>query len=545
MSTKPKAYAYSRISSRAQLKGDGLRRQLAAALEWSANNPDVEFDPTFQDHGVSAYRGTHRDTGKLGVLLSMIEAGTIRPGDYLLVDEFSRLTREAETEALHLLTSITRRHVKVVTLVDGETYHAQSSAMDLMRALMMLSAAHRENKERQRKVAIAWAAKREEARRSGKKLSSRGPAWTKWNPVTKDFDLDHQKADVIRRIFAECNDGLGITAIAQRLNNDKVETFTGTSDGWHQGYVLTILRSPSVMGFYQPTLTSQRAHQRMLRKPDGDPIPDYYPKVIDVETFDRAQAMIAMRNKRGGGAGRKGKTFPNLIQGLGKCEKCGGTLIVTNHPNSARVRSLRCYQANRKHQCDNATTYLCSEVEDRLTTFLMTARMEETPVLPDMTDLNNKIAAREAVQRKIENLNDAIEEAEKGQDVSSTRRRLAERQAEASKLDTVIEDLRATLKHQARLSGQDAVEEASKWMASISETNTDEDLYRVRAKANAMLLSLYDTIIPYEGGLYVLSQGKGWLITDEVFVELDVKDDRPITRNELELTSTWAKVTMI
>lgn len=545
MSTKPKAYAYSRISSRAQLKGDGLRRQLAAALEWSANNPDVEFDPTFQDHGVSAYRGTHRDTGKLGVLLGMIEAGTIRPGDYLLVDEFSRLTREAETEALHLLTSITRRHVKVVTLVDGETYHAQSSAMDLMRALMMLSAAHRENKERQRKVAIAWAAKREEARKNGKKLSSRGPAWTIWNPVTKDFDLDHQKAEVIRRIFSECNDGLGITAIAGRLNRDKVDTFTKTADGWHQGYVLTILRSPSVMGFYQPTLTSQRAHQRMLRKPDGDPIPDYYPKVIDVETFDRAQAQIALRNKRGGGAGRKGKTFPNLIQGLGRCEQCGGTLIVTNHPNSARVRSFRCYQANRKHNCTNTATYLCSEVEERLTVFLMTARMEETPVLPDMTDLNNKIAARQAVQTKIDNLNDTIEEAQKGDDLTTTRTRLRQREAEAAELDKAIEDLRTTLKHQARLSGQDAVEEAAKWMDAISEATADDDLYRTRAKANSMLLSLYDTIIPFDGGLYVLSNGKGWLINDEVFVELDVDDKRPITRADLEMSSTWAKVTMI
>lgn len=545
MSTKPKAYAYSRISSRAQLKGDGLRRQLAAALEWSANHPDVEFDPTFRDEGVSAYRGTHRDTGKLGVLLGMIEAGTIRPGDYLLVDEFSRLTREAETEALHLLTSITRRHVKVVTLVDGETYHAQSSAMDLMRALMMLSAAHRENKERQRKVAKAWAEKRAEARRSGKKLSSRGPAWTIWNPTKRDFELDATKAEVIRRIFAECNDGLGITAIAQRLNNDKVEPFTKTADGWHQGYVLTILRSPSVMGLYQPTLTSQRAHQRMLRQPDGDPIPDYYPKVIDVETFDRAQAMIAMRNKRGGGAGRKGKTFPNLIQGLGKCEECGGTLVITNHPNSKRVRSFRCYQANRKHKCTNATTYLCSEVEERLTTFLMTARMEETPTLPDLTDLNNKLAAREAVQRKIENLNDTIEEAAKGEDLTSTRSRLRQRELEAAALDRQIEDLRTTLKHQAKLTGQDAVDEAAQWLDALADATSEDDLYRARAKANAMLLSLYDSIIPFDGGLYVLSQGKGWLINDEVFVELDVNDKRPITRHELEMSATWAKVTMI
>lgn len=127
MSTKPKAYAYSRISSRAQLKGDGLRRQLAAALEWAENHPDVEFDPSFVDRGLSAAVGHHRETGKLGVLLGMIDAGTIRAGDYLLVDEFSRLTREIETEALHLLTSIVRKGVNVVTLVDGETYHTLSA----------------------------------------------------------------------------------------------------------------------------------------------------------------------------------------------------------------------------------------------------------------------------------------------------------------------------------------------------------------------------------------------------------------------------------
>lgn len=305
MSTKPKAYAYSRISSRAQLKGDGLRRQLAAALEWSANHPDVDFDPSFKDEGISAFRGDHRDTGKLGVLLGMIEAGTIRPNDFILIDEFSRLTREAETEALYLLTSITRRNVRVVTLADGEEYHAKSEAIDLMRALFTMSNAHRENKERQRKVAVAWAEKKKRARETGEVLSKRGPAWTIYNPTTKRFDLDHDKAEVIRGIFAECLDGLGITAIAQRLNANKVEPFVKGSDGWHQGYVLTILRSPSVMGFYQPTLTSQRAHQRMLRQPDGDPIPNYYPAFIDEETFDKAQAMIAMRNKRGGGAGRK------------------------------------------------------------------------------------------------------------------------------------------------------------------------------------------------------------------------------------------------
>ncbi|MGU3456608.1 recombinase family protein [Brevundimonas sp. M1A4_2e] len=536
---KPKAYAYSRISSRAQLKGDGLRRQLAAALEWSENHPNVEFDPSYSDPGLSAASGLHRETGKLGVLLGKIEAGTIRPGDYLLVDEFSRLTREIETEALHLLTSIVRKGVNVVTLVDGETYHKHSSAFDMMRALMVMSNAHRENKERTRKVAIAWADKKKRARETGEVLSKRGPAWTIYNPTTKRFDLDHDKADVIRRIFAECLDGLGITAIAQRLNSTPVEPFVKGSDGWHQGYVLTILRSPSVMGFYQPTLTSQRAHQRMLRQPDGDPIPNYYPPIIDEATFDRAQAVIAMRNKRGGGAGRKGKSFPNLIQGLGRCEECGGTLVVRNHPNSRAVRAFTCYQAGRKHNCDNRQTYLCSEVEEKLTSFLMVARLEEEQPLPDQTDLNNKIAARHAIQIKIDALLDQIEAGS-----ASLAERLRLREIEASKMDKEIERLRQELKHQTRVAGTDAVAEAADWFDGLSDEES-EDLYRNRAKANGMLLALYDTIMPFKGGLYVLSNGKGWLINDEVFVELDIEDKRPVIRKELEMTSTWAKVTMI
>lgn len=544
MVNKPKAYAYSRISTRAQLKGDGLRRQLAAALDWAARHPDIDFDPTFVDRGISASVGLHRETGKLGVLLSMIESGTIRSGDYLLVDEFSRLTREIETEALHLLTSIIRKGVNVVTLVDGEVYHKHSTSFELMRALFTMSNSHTENKERTRKVALAWADKRAEARLTGKKLSRRGPAWTVFNERTKEFDEIGDRSDVIRRIFAECLDGLGITAIAQRLNAEKVEPFVAKSDGWHQGYVLTILRSPSVMGFYQPTLTSQRAHKRMLRQPDGDPIPNYYPKIIEEETFDRAQAMIAMRNKRGGGAGRKGKRFPNLIMGMGRCEECGGTLVVSNHPNSARVRSFRCYQANRKQNCENRRTYLCSEVEERLTAFLMVAKMEEAQPLPDQTDLTNKLAARHAIQIKIDNLNDTIEDAKRGEDVSSTRVRLAERQAEASKLDKVIEDLRIMLKHQTRMVGVDAVEEAAIWLDSLDDEETD-DLYRSRAKANAMLLALYDTIMPVEGGLYVLSNNNGWFISDEVYADLAVSDKRPISRAEMEASAIWSKTIMV
>lgn len=530
-----KAYAYSRFSGAAQAKGDSLRRQLASAMEWAALHPDIEFDPSFRDEGVSAFKGEHRTRGALAALLAKVEDGSIRRGDYILVEGFDRLSRETESIALHLLTSITTKGVNVVTLMDGETYGEDAKAFDLMRALIVMSRAHEENKARQKKVAAAWSEKRVRARTTGEKLSRRGPAWTVYNEQTKDFDTIPEREKIVRRVFAECNDGLGITAISSRLNEEGIPPFMEKSDGWHPGYVLTILRSPSVMGFYQPTLTSQRAHRRMLRQPDGDPIPNYYPPIISEEVFDKAQAMIALRNKRGGGKGRRGKAFPNLLIGTGRCEDCGGTLILGSRANSPKVRHYRCYQESRKHGCTNKTRYLTTIVEEHLVDFLITARSEATAPVPDQSALTNLINARAGLQMKIDNLVSMNED-----DPSpTTHKRIREMEIRAGQMDIEIETLRMGLKQQVRLYGDDALREAFEWVDKISGAEGDE-LYRVRAKANAMLNTLFEVIMPFrtsregEIGLYVIAGKQGFRVTDEFFSEIVVNFGEPFTRAVLD-----------
>lgn len=531
-----KAYAYSRFSGAAQAKGDSLRRQLASAMAWAAEHPDVEFDPSFRDEGVSAFKGEHRTRGALAALLAKVEDGSIRRGDYILVEGFDRLSRESESVALNLLTSITTKGVKVVTLTDGETYDENAGAFDLMCALLVMSRAHEENKARQKKVAAAWSEKRVRARKTGEKLSRRGPAWTIFNEDRKDFDVIEERARIVRRIYQECNDGLGITAIASRLNAEGIPPFVAKSDGWHQGYVLTILRSPSVMGFYQPTLTSQRAHQRMLRQPDGDPIPDYYPAIIDEDTFDKAQAMIALRNKRGGGKGRRGATFPNLLIGMGRCEECGGTLILGSRANSTRVRHYRCYQEGRKHGCTNKTRYLTEVVEEHLLHFLVTARTEATAPVPDETELRARIRERAQLQVKIDTLAGQLEDPDMAS--PTLMGLLRKREVEASQIDLDIETLRIRIKQQARLYGEDALREAYEWVEKISDAEGDE-LYRVRAKANALLNTLFRVIMPFTNhdgstGVYVIAEKQGWRVTDELFTEIEVNFDEPFTRATLD-----------
>jgi DNA invertase Pin-like site-specific DNA recombinase len=88
---KPVAYSYIRFSSEPQAWGDSRRRQTAAATRYARQN-DLALDDglTFQDLGVSAFRGRNSRTGALGAFLAAIELGVIAPGSYLRFRQRSR-----------------------------------------------------------------------------------------------------------------------------------------------------------------------------------------------------------------------------------------------------------------------------------------------------------------------------------------------------------------------------------------------------------------------------------------------------------------------
>ena len=133
-----------------------IGRQLEAAEAWAAARPDIELNTTLRDLGVSAFKGDNRVKGALASFLERIKQGQIERGSYFLLESFDRLSRESESQAIHLLTGITLAVVKVVTLIDGAEYDETADAMELMRALIVMSRSHNENKARTDKVAKAW-----------------------------------------------------------------------------------------------------------------------------------------------------------------------------------------------------------------------------------------------------------------------------------------------------------------------------------------------------------------------------------------------------
>jgi hypothetical protein len=92
------------------------------------------------------------------------------------------------------------------------------------------------------------------------------------------------------------------------------------------------LRNRATIGEHQP-----KQYRNKKELPVGDPIPGYYPAVIDEGLFQEAQ--VARQKNLTSGRGRKGRLITNLFAGIPTCAYCGSA--VKFHSNG-HAKSLLC-----------------------------------------------------------------------------------------------------------------------------------------------------------------------------------------------------------
>lgn len=302
-----KAYSYVRFSSIAQERGDSLRRQTKGTDDYVQRKGYV-LDTTLhlQDLGVSAFRGANVREGALGGFLEAIRQGRVEPGSVLIVESLDRLTRDQLSEALVLFMEILRADVRIATISPEREYTRESlnEIGTVIEPLVIFMRAHEESKTKSERLQKAWQAKREKLATTV--LTSLCPKWCRVKVDRTGFELIPEKAETVRQIFEWAASGLGVNAITKKLNQS-IQTIART-DTWHRSYVLKILKNRAAIGEYQPHL----GHSGPNRKPIGEPIPNYYPKVIDEPLFYAAQDALRSRRTL---AGPTGKTVANLFTG--------------------------------------------------------------------------------------------------------------------------------------------------------------------------------------------------------------------------------------
>jgi len=346
-----KAYSYIRFSDPKQAEGDSYRRQLTDTLAYCKEHnltlvSDSEY--MFFDEGISAYSGKLRtDETELSRFFSLVKDGAILPGSTLIIESLDRLSRENARTALPRFLDLLNAGVNIHTLQSKKTYtHDSNDDMDLFQSILEMSRSHRESLWKAKRIASSWKEKQENANKI--KLGKTCPAWL--TPVYAESVIEdkrkkpthfveNDKVEIITKIFQYTIDGYGRNVVAQMLNEEGIPAFR-TAKGWGASTIQKILTSVSVMGHYQPTTI-----ENGKRVPRGDPITDYYPQIIDPETFERARAAVSGRD-----AGKSRKQTPDfqIWQGLAKCALCESALhTYSNGRKDAQgkpvLRLMRCY----------------------------------------------------------------------------------------------------------------------------------------------------------------------------------------------------------
>jgi DNA invertase Pin-like site-specific DNA recombinase len=350
-----RAYSYVRFSSPEQAKGDSLRRQTALAAEYArVHNLNLDESLTFHDLGVSAYRGTNSEIGQLGALLSAVECGLIPKTSVILVESLDRISRQAARKALRVIESIVEFGVSVVTLSDGREYTAESldsDPLNLLIALLTFIRANEESATKSQRGTAAWAAKRLDA--PAKRLTTRCPGWLTYSKECEKFVLVPESAGIVQRIFAAALAGDSLMSIARDLNLTHAPTLHGggvRAKFWIPSGVSLILKNRAAIGTIIPHTCQYKNGKRV--RTAGEPILNYYPSVVSVDTFFRAQVRKTPLHPLVGGL-HLDQPIKNILANLGKCADCHSAMITNSFSGNSRY--LICRQVHVKAGCQFRT----------------------------------------------------------------------------------------------------------------------------------------------------------------------------------------------
>ena len=279
-----KAIAYMRFSSPSQMSGDSLNRQRRLIAEWLKVNSDYYLDTiTYEDLGLSAFKGKHAQSGAFSEFLDAIEHGYILPGTTLLVESLDRLSREKVGEAIERLKLILNHGIDVITLCDNTVYNIDSlnEPYSLIKAILIAQRANEESEIKSSRVKLSWKKKRQDALESGTIMTASCPRWLSLDDKRTAFVPDPDRVKTIELIFKLRMERRSLNAIAKYLNDHAVKNFSGKESAWGPSVIEKLLANKALIGICVP---SYRARGKGISEIAG-----YYPRVISDDLFYAVQ----------------------------------------------------------------------------------------------------------------------------------------------------------------------------------------------------------------------------------------------------------------
>jgi DNA invertase Pin-like site-specific DNA recombinase len=386
----PMAYSYVRFSHGRQKNGDSLRRQLDLSREYADKQGLQLQELSYRDLGLSAFRGANVERGALAAFIKAVEDGSIRRGSYLLVENFDRLSRAEVHVALQLLLRLVSAGIVVVTLMDGKVWNEQTVAdtTNLLVTIIFMGRAHDESLGRSKRIREVHQAKRD---RRDPAIFGQGPAWVTRKPDGSGWELKPGMAESIQRVFELSIQGVGSDAIARRANAEGWVAPAKVAR-WNTTLPNKLLHNRGVLGEYEP-----KVMKGSTRVSTGEVWTDYYPRVVDEDTFLKAQAAAHNRLNL---PSRRDAGYHNVLQGFAFCGHCGQTLLRKRKGGAKNAVGYAQYMCSGRHCGETkCPTAAARPLEQRLLPNLVRNAVSEVARTDRLAALRDMLDAKEAEYR--------------------------------------------------------------------------------------------------------------------------------------------------
>lgn len=227
-----KAYLYQRFSSDSQKGNSSAERQLDLQNEWlEKNSHRAILEDSMLDDGYSASKGNQIKFGKLGKFITAIDDGLIESGSFLLVENFTRLTRFNIDNSEELIKKLWKGGITIVTVATGEEFEPSdvNDAPTRTRLNFEFDRAYKEIEWHKKKISYSYDRRLKQFKENKIIPKMRRPFW-----LDKDGNLIKENQLVVKRMFQLYVEGNGQVLVDRALKkefpeNDAVKQMNATT----------------------------------------------------------------------------------------------------------------------------------------------------------------------------------------------------------------------------------------------------------------------------------------------------------------------------
>ena len=419
---------YCRLSRDDELTGDSnsIVNQKTILSKYAKEN-HFSNPLFFVDDG---YSGTNFNRPSWNELLEKIENGEVST---LIVKDMSRLGRDYLKVGFYTEILFVEKGVRFIAINNGiDSANQQDS--DFTPFLNIINEWYA--KDTSKKIRAVMKSKGE----AGEHLCTNPPyGYMKSPDNPKQWIVDEEASEVVKRIFALCLDGYGPSQIARILKEDKIITPTihfqqigrATRNAppdnpfhWMRDTIANILERPEYKGHTVNFKTYKQSYKskKTCYNPEEKQLvfENTHEAIIDADTWARVQEL--RKNKRR--PTRTGKT--NMFSGIVRCADCGEKLYYCTSKN---------FEARQDHFVCSTSRLKGKEV---CPTHFIRAVVLEQGVLAHMRMTIACVANHEEQFRKTMG---AKQKAEAKRELAAKRRQLTQAQRRIEELDRLFKHI--------------------------------------------------------------------------------------------------------